>query len=173
MNKTRKVLFSSWLFATVAGCNVSEDHTLDTPGRLAQMNSSTNVFLHDSSSSMALGGAEDEGLARGDFDGDGIEDLALREGMCVRIIYGKATWPRDVDVASMPMLVGESTVMEGCGGAYSEDTKDFFVVTLLSVGAAGDVDRDGFSDFFDQCPRSTLGDAIFFHHPSDQILSGL
>ncbi|MEM7356464.1 MAG: integrin alpha [Acidobacteriota bacterium] len=94
--------------------------------------------------------------AHGDFDGDGLGDLAFASphhsplgrdfAGGVHVLFGKAGgWPAEIDLldGAMPSpSVLRITEVQGAVGSFGPDTGD----TLGYSAAAGDVDGDGLTD---------------------------
>jgi len=93
---------------------------------------------------------------QGDFDGDGVADLALSSphnnpfnrssAGSIHVLFGQAApWPEQIDLA--PEAIPETSIMRiaaihGAHGGMAGDVGD----TLAYSGAAGDIDGDGRDD---------------------------
>ena len=91
--------------------------------------------------------------AHGDFDGDGIADLAFANphdgpqgrsnAGSVHLLLGRnAPWPAQIDLASPPLSGPRVVYIQGANGSVDADVGD----TLGYSAAYGDVDGDGTTD---------------------------
>jgi hypothetical protein len=93
---------------------------------------------------------------QGDFDGDGLADLAVGSPLddpmgrdaagTVQILWGQATWPGVIDLASAarpdPSVFTISEILGAAGASSDADSGD----TLMYSAATGDINHDGVAD---------------------------
>ncbi|MFL0810698.1 MAG: hypothetical protein K6L76_09810 [Agarilytica sp.] len=91
----------------------------------------------------------------GDFDNDGIDDLAVSsphdsalgrpDAGTLHVLWGQSAWPSEIDLASSQQPAYEDfaiTNIFGANGTVEDDLGDI----LAYSAAAGDIDNDGFTD---------------------------
>lgn len=101
------------------------------------------------------GAISSDTAAHGDFDNDGIDDLALASPHAnplnrasagsVHILWGQAIWPATIDLSPLGQQNLTSfivTDIHGANGTRGNDKGD----TLAYSAAAGDIDDDGLTD---------------------------
>ena len=94
--------------------------------------------------------------AHGDFDGDGVVDLAVSSPLndpegrvdagSIQILWGQSSWPAVIDLAPSgrpdPNVFAISDILGAAGETSSADLGD----TLMYSAAVGDIDQDGRTD---------------------------